>query len=181
MITANPYTRILLRRKIQDWLQTVPREVTSNGHAKLFTELSGLTQTGLKKNWDGGGKLTSCNSFIGQYSLKVTDHKLKQSLAMFDLEGALKKVPGAWVNQKIDLTARPEYGDIVRWSSRLHVGVSLEFEGALWHTIEGGQGGRMAGFDKISRKTSLYNPAEILGWVDMAAVLDWLDFGQTVH
>ncbi len=102
MITANPYTRILIRRKIQDWLQTVPREVTSNGHTKLFTELSGLTQAGLKKNWDGGGKLTSCNSFVGQYSLKVTDHKLKQSLAMFDLEGALKKVPGAWVNQKID-------------------------------------------------------------------------------
>lgn len=173
-LTENPYTRMLIRQKVDAWLKTIPDTITSIHHPKLFAELTGLTQSTLESNWDKGGRLTSCNSFAGQYSMHaIPAEKLKTMLAMFDLEGAVKKmgIPEAWKRQEDDLSARPGYGDIVRWK-RLHVGVSLGFEGGKWHTLEGGQGGPSTGFDAIKRRTRTYNPGEILGWVDLVVIWD---------
>jgi hypothetical protein len=93
---------------------------------------------------------------------------------MFDLEGAVKKmgIPQAWKNQADDITARPGYGDIVRWK-RLHAGVSLGFTDGKWHTIEGGKGGKRTGHDLIARMTyDQYPLTEILGWVDFTVIYD---------
>ena len=180
IIRENPYTRMIVRHEVDAWLNGVPQVVTSHGHAKLFTQLTGMSQAALKENWDGGGRLTSCNSFVGLYSTRVLKGKIKRSLAMFDLERAVTRmgIPEAWILQKNDFSARPGYGDIVRWK-RLHVGVSLGFEGGKWHTIEGGQGGPKAGFDQIVRKTTIYQSADILGWVDLATIYDWADYSVT--
>jgi len=92
---------------------------------------------------------------------------------VFDLERATKmcRIPGAWVKQKDNLLARPDYGDIVRWN-KFHVGVSLGFVGRTWHTIEGGQGGPIQNHDIIKFKKGQYNPGAILGWVNLATIYD---------
>jgi hypothetical protein len=180
----NPYTRMIIEDKVKQWLKGIPAVVTSNGaESKLFTKLTGITQAGLEKNWAGkdekrgtadDGRLTSCNSFAGGYSIAILGSKLKVSLAAFDLKKLVEKMgmPEAWKNQADDLSARPGYGDLVRWK-RLHVGVSLGFEGTKWHTIEGGKGGPKSGFDQVVRWSyDQYPLGEILGWVDFAAIYD---------
>jgi hypothetical protein len=180
----NPYTRMIIEEKVKNWVRTIPTVVTSHGKNKaLFTKLTGITQAGLEKNWAGkdevrgtkdDGRLTSCNSFAGGYSIAILGSNLKFSLAAFDLKKAVEKMgfPHAWKNQADDLSARPGFGDLVRWK-RLHVGVSLGFEGMKWRTIEGGKGGPSTGYDQVVRWSyDQYPVVEILGWVDFAAIYD---------
>jgi hypothetical protein len=180
----NPYTRMIIEEKVKSWLKGFPGFVTSNGKDKaLFTKLTGITQAGLEKNWDGkdgvrgtkdDGRLTSCNSFAGGYSIAILGSKLKFSLAAFDLQKSVAAmgIPHAWKNQADDLSARPGFGDLVRWK-RLHVGASLGFVGGKWHTIEGGKGGRNTGYDMVAQvEYDQYPLGEILGWVDFTAIYD---------
>jgi hypothetical protein len=183
IIRENPYTRMIIEDKVKKWLEKVPAYVSSTGNAKRFTELTGITQAGLLANWAGkdgvrgtkdDGRLTSCNGFAGQYSIAILGSKLKGGLFMFPMKEAMTKwgMPQAWKSQADDISARPGFGDVVRWN-RLHAGVSLGFEGNKWHTIEGGKGGRASGFDAVARVTyDTYPITEIMGWVDFTVIYD---------
>jgi len=180
----NPYTRMIIEEKVKAWLKGFPGFVTSNGkNAALFTKLTGITQAGLETNWAGkdkvrgtkdDGRLTSCNSFAGGYSISILGSKLKFSLAAFDLKKSVETMgmPEAWVSLADDVSAVPGYGDLVRWK-RLHMGVSLGFDGGKWQTIEGGKGGPSSGFDAVQLcEYDQFPVGEILGWVNFAAIYD---------
>lgn len=179
----NPYTRMIIKQKVLNWLSNIPDYVSSTANAKQFQNLTGLSQAALLKNWAGkdgvrgtkdDGRLTSCNGFAGHYSLAILGAKLKAGLFMFPIMEFLVKagMPEAWKSQTDDPSARPGFGDLVRWN-RLHVGVSLGFEGGKWHTIEGGKGGPSSNFDAVARVTyDQYPQSEIKGWADFAAIYD---------
>jgi len=180
----NPYTRMIIQQKVDKWLENLPAAIASIGAtAKLFTTLTGMTQASLAANWDGkdgvrgtkdDGRMTSCNSFAGLYSIAILGSKLKFGLAMFDLKGAMEKIgiPHAWKTQADNIASAPGYGDLVRWN-RLHAGVSLGFDDGKWHTIEGGKGGHDTKFDAIQRVTyDNYPLSDILGWVDFTVIYD---------
>lgn len=173
----------------------LPTEVTSNGPlAVLFTKLSGITHLRLLQSWGmaarpGGATfadtppgLTSCNGFVGIYgaSIGLTDQTTANSLGKFRLDQWLKKwgKSHAWVPSTAG--ARPKFGDIFELAPRPHEGISLDFDGDLWNTAEGGQGGSKMGFDIIKRKQARQisdvvtnDKAETLkGWVDIERFLN---------
>lgn len=57
----------------------------------------------------------------------------------------------------------------------MHMGVSLDFAGDLWNTVESGQGGPgldyTKGFDIIRRKQQPWSPANLEGWVDIEILM----------
>ncbi len=173
----------------------LPTQVTSNGPlAVLFTKLSGITHLMLLQSWGmaarpGGATfadtppgLTSCNGFVGIYgaSIGLTDQTTANSLGKFRLDQWLKKwgKSHAWIPSTAG--ARPKFGDIFELAPRLHQGISLDFDGDLWNTAEGGQGGSKMGFDIIKRKQARQisdvvtnDKAETLkGWVDIERFLN---------
>ena len=86
-----------LREKIQEWLYKIPEVVASTD--PMFVTLTGLTQATLKKNWDGGGILTSCNSFVGHVAQEIgVPRKSCLAKGVLDISAADKEVPGCWVS-----------------------------------------------------------------------------------
>ena len=75
----------------------------------------------------------------------------------------------AWVPS--EKGARPRYGDVFRAAGKYHMGVSLDFEGDEWHTIESGQKGSSSGYDMLRRKHNPWSASDVLGWVDMETLL----------
>jgi hypothetical protein len=174
-------------------LPPFPVEVTSNGPlAALFTKLSGITHTMLLQSWglaprpdgttraDAGPGLTSCNGFVGIYgnSTGMTEPTPAKSLGRFFLDKKLQQMGKghAWIPSTAG--ARPKFGDVFELAGRLHQGISLDFDGDVWNTAEGGQGGKSTGpppFDIIKRKQARQtsdvvtnNKGETLkGWVDI--------------
>ena len=155
-----------------------PSQITSNGPlAALFTKLSGITHTMLLNSWakDPPPGLTSCNGFVGIYGNATGISEPKRFLGQFSLD---KKLAGwgksfAWVTPGAG--TRPKFGDVFELAGRLHQGISLDFEGNIWNTAEGGQGGSKMGFDIIKRKQSTQTSdivthdkgAALKGWVDI--------------
>ncbi len=164
-----------IRERAEDYLKVVPAlgmQITSNGPtALLFTKLTGATQAALEKNWNGGGIWTTCNEFVGHYGRALGS---KDYLGRFDIDAYLKKVGKghAWVPRTDD--TRPRYGDVflIRSSSSLHMGISLDFEGDKWNTVESGQGGPKAKCDIIKRKQCNYDDSKHIGWVDLELYFD---------
>ena len=167
-----------------------PAQINSNGlTAPLFFKLSGITHDQLLESWGlkarKDGKihkdippgLTSCNSFVANYAgnAGIGIGQPGRSLGQFNLD---KKVASwgkgfAWV--AATQGARPKFGDIFEIATTLHQGVSLDFEGDIWNTAEGGQGGAQTGFDIIKRRVlrqgggnSIVHPrGPLKGWVDI--------------
>lgn len=149
------------KKKLEDKSFTMPTD-------ELFMKYTGTAHLDLIKNWNGGGIRTTCNEFVGKCGYKMgASHNLGQ----FELEELLIKIGKrhAWVpaNGK----SRPGYGDIFR-PVKFHMGVSLEFEGDDWLTVESGQGGSSSGFDVVKRKRQKFEPGLLLGWCDMRIYLD---------
>ncbi len=161
-----------VRARAKAYLDAVPplgQQITSTGAtAGLFTKLTGTTHATLAQNWAGGGIRTTCNDFVGTFARAMGT---KEYLGRFDLATYLPKIGKghAWVPAKSG--ARPGYGDLVRFAS-FHMGVSLDFDGGTWNTVESGQGGPKAGCDIIKRKQREYDAGKIEGWVDLAVYLD---------
>ncbi len=152
-----------LKKNLADPKYTLP------GDNKDYTDLTGMPHTMEVRNWViSNGIMTSCNSFVGQCCIAMGVPNLGQ----FELENLLIKLGKrhAWVPASSG--ARPGYGDIFTSAGRLHMGVSLGFEGDTWVTIEGGQGGRSRGVDCVKYKRQKFNPAEVQGWCDMRAFID---------
>jgi len=172
-----------------------PTPVTSNGPlAALFTRLSGITHLDLLRSWgkapradgstfaDTPPGLTSCNGFVGIYgnSIGLTEPTPPKSLGKFKLEQKLKQwgKSHAWIPSTAG--ARPKFGDIFELAPRLHEGISLDFEGDVWNTAEGGQGGSQTGFDIIKRKQARQTSDVVTndknetlkGWVDIERFLN---------
>ena len=165
-----------VRKAAEEYLKVVPalpRTITSNGEtAALFTRLTGATQAALEKNWAAGGYWTTCNEFVGHYARAAL--KSKDYLGRFDLDTYLKKVGKghAWVPRAKDVW--PKYGDVflIRDAKHLHVGISLDFDGDVWNTVESGQGGPKMKCDVIKRLERDYDASAHIGWVDLAVYLD---------
>ena len=131
-----------IRERAKQILSAVPplgQQINSDGPtAALFTKLTGgVTHERLVKNWEKGGIMTTCNEFVGWFGQALGS---KDYLGRFDIETYLAKAGKglAWVPAGSD--ARPKYGDIFRPTS-FHIGISLDFEGDTWNTVESGQGG----------------------------------------
>jgi len=183
-----------VRERARTYLLQVPpfpAQINSNGAtAALFTKLSGITHNQMLVSWgkaprpntdppvfkaDPPPGLTSCNGFVGLYGHGAGITDKKRTLGQFNLEKVLKSwgKSHAWIPATAG--ARPKFGDIFEIATRLHVGVSLDFEGDTWNTAEGGQGGSQSGFDIIKRRRAKQNgkvlkseKGETLkGWVDI--------------
>ena len=170
-----PDYRKLVEYRVKAWLATFPKYVvsTSKEPEQYFQKMTGYTQEDLKSEWDTGSKLTTCNLFVGRYSLSVLKDKLTFGVFAFDLELTAAKlgIPSAWKTDGVN--DHPKVGDVVRWKKyvggvrdgkpRYHVGVCTGFEGGQIMTVEAGQGGRTSGYDAIKRFKKLYIPGRISG------------------
>lgn len=174
-----------IRATARKWIDAnIPAKawIYSDGStASQFTRLTGLAQARLVAYWRAhaglyphGGRpvLTSCNSFVGVYSMALG----LPNLGAFRLHELLIKLKkqDAWVKSTAD--TRPKYGDIVRHEA-FHMDVSLDSEGDTWHSVDGGMGGPhydphtgayLGGHDIVRRvEHSPYHWKKILGWVDL--------------
>ena len=188
-----------LRQKIQEWLYKIPEEVSSND--PLFVKLTGLTQAVLKKNWDGGGMLTSCNSFAGTVAREIgVPGKSVLAKGVLDISLANKEVPGCWQEANTaeaclnDVT--PNAGDIYsgwfkgkykgkdffqKWG---HVGIVYSYEpDGTWWLVQGGQGGPKSGVDFIRWKSAKFDRTGINGWINIAKYLmpDGPERAESIH
>jgi hypothetical protein len=180
-----------VRKKADDFLKQVPAtDVTSNGNtAALFTKLTGSSQESLQATWkqedipkkkrrDAGNNdmsglatTTTCNAFVGQLSQAIGSPIY---LGQFDIEQKLAKAgfKDAWVPAKSG--KRPGLGDVFR-PFKFHMGVSYNFEGDMWSTVESGQGGPgvdyTKGFDILRRKHQPWDPTKLQGWVDIEILM----------
>lgn len=135
---------------------------------KLFMKYTGIAHLDLIKNWNGGGIRTTCNEFVGKCGIIMG---AKIFLGQFELEELLRKSGKghAWIPATGG--KRPGYGDVFR-PVKFHMGISLDFEGDEWLTVESGQGGPISGFDALKRKRQKFEPSLLLGWCDMRLYLD---------
>ncbi len=139
-----------------------------------YKKLTGYTHRDEVMNWAANGAnngtLTSCNAFVGECCVAMGS---KMKLSTFWLPDFVAKhnKPYAFIWNKNG--EKPGYGDIFTHfsTSQLHMGISLGFEGDVWKTIEGGQGGPRSGVDFVKRKDRKFD-SHWDGWVDMAV---WLD------
>jgi hypothetical protein len=160
-----------IRERAKEILSVVPplgQQINSVGAtAALFTKLTGRTQSDLQTNWDSGGIMTTCNEFVGWFGREIGSKKF---LGRFDIEQELKTIgrSDAWIPASSG--ERPKYGDIFR-PTKFHMGISLDFEGEMWNTVESGQGGKRTGYDIIKRKQQKWDPNLIQGWVDIEIFL----------
>jgi hypothetical protein len=181
-----------VRKLAKDFLDQVKEtDITSNNPAtaSLFTKLTGWTQESLQTTWtredkpkkerrDAGNKnmaglatTTTCNEFVGHLGTAIGS---PISLGQFDIEQKLKKagLGEAWIPASSGL--RPGMGDPFR-PLKFHMGVSYDFVGDQWRTVESGQGGPgedyTKGFDIIRRKKTDWNPAYLQGWVDIEILM----------
>jgi hypothetical protein len=171
-----------IRDKARAYLLQVPPapgEVRSIGAtAPLFFQLTGMTQASLQANWNAGGIMTSCNSFVSNFGSHLGSTK---SLGCFNLDKvcAQRNKGYAWIPATDG--ARPKYGDIFEIASRLHQGISLDC-GQSWDTAEGGQGGKTTGYDIVKRKVSVQGTGALMhltmdknGKPFMEPVKGWVD------
>jgi hypothetical protein len=148
---------------------TVPDGVviTSDGATQQkYHQLTGYSQQRLKDNWAKGGQLTGCNAFTGWYSKQLKPNGVE--LSNFDVPKALRQAgrPEAWIPSTAH--NRPREGDILRHTA-FHMDICVGFEGDVLVRAAAGQGGKAVGHDIITRVrgTHAYNPANLMGWVDI--------------
>jgi hypothetical protein len=158
---------------------TPPGSVFKNN--KLFATLAGMSHQQLLSTWTTDPTFTTCNGLLGTCATAMGVNTLKAfdmpggksstlSLGQFEIATILasRGLSNAWVANANG--ARPRYGDIFR-AEEYHMGVSLDFDGDNWNTIESGQGGRHTGHDILKRKSQKWGLRSILGWVDVETLL----------
>lgn len=177
-----------IRERARDLLdQLVPSStpvINSKLNGAKFTDITGQTHEDLITAWRKQEKkkakdraiVTSCNSFAGEYTRKIYG----AFLGAFQLEAYVKSLKKgyAWVAATPG-GAKPKDGDIVSHNPG-HMGISYTFKGDVWHTVEGGQGGPQytkddetgvliegQSSDNVKRLERTYDPAKIIGWVDL--------------
>jgi hypothetical protein len=133
-----------------------------------FLDLTGQSHLGLMQNWAGGGIMTTCNLFVGRCCAKMGHTGF--SVGQFEIAKILYNNGLGHVWVAATSGDRPRYGDIFK-PKRTHLGVSLDFAGGVWRTVEAGQGGKSKGFDCVKRKEQGWDPDGLEGWVNMAALL----------
>lgn len=181
-----------VRKLAKDFLDQVKdKDITSNDPATagLFFTLTGWTQQKLQDQWkvedvpkkarrDAGNNdmtglqtTTTCNEFVGRLGGAIGS---PISLGQFDIEKKLQKagLGDAWIPATSGL--RPGMGDVFR-PKKFHMGVSYDFSGNIWNTVESGQGGPgqdyTKGFDIIRRKKTDWDPTKLQGWVDIEILM----------
>lgn len=155
-------------QEFKDKVNSVPPGVSLPTNP-LFKKYTGIDHFSLVKNWVNGGRKTTCNEFVARCGWSMG---AKVNLGRFPIKDFLQQTGKghAWVPG--DSGKKPNYGDIFRRSDRLHMGVSLGFEGGVWLTVEAGQGGPDNGYDALGRKRTAFDPNVLLGWCDMRLYLD---------
>jgi hypothetical protein len=152
---------------------------------KLFLKYTGTSHTTLVKSWASGGKLTTCNGFVGVCGKEMGANDF---LGQFELEEFLKKIGKghAWI--PADRGKQPGYGDIFRSIGGMHLGLSLGVKDEIWTTAEAGQGGPSSGFDAVKRLQRKFEPGILRGWCDIRlyfdprpAIPDWLIGWWTIY
>lgn len=137
-----------------------------------FKALTGLTHERLLNHWatHNIGALTSCNSFCGVIAGGFGHSYLND----FNLLKLLTKAGKAQFWVPASSGEKPRYGDMFESLSKnqgydnLHIGFSLNFdEDGSWWTLEGGQGGPVLGYDRVTRNKKKWSTTHMLGWVDM--------------
>lgn len=179
--------RLGLRQRAMDWLDSkVPDKwaITSDGKPfrdryvpkdspHRFSELTGVDQAWLEQEWNSEDKkrnsVTTCNAFCGKFSEAMG----LGSLGMLKLPEYLKRKGNyrAWI--PADLGGGPQPGDIVLYffPGFHHTNVIRSASGDAWITVDGGQGGKKAGHDVITRVprsfSELKSKGYVQGWVDI--------------
>ena len=183
---------VSVRDKAKAFLDQIPPnvDIASKGSTEaLFTKLTGWTQAQLQSTWAtedipkkvrrdahqsvaGLPTTTTCNAFVGRLGGTIGS---PMSLGQFDIEAKLKRAGfgEAWI--PADSGKRPGCGDVFR-PKKFHMGVSYEFDGDIWKTVESGQGGPGAdykkGYDIVKRKQQPWNPSLLQGWVDIEILMN---------
>jgi hypothetical protein len=113
-------------------------------------------------------------------SLKPTSKPM--SKAWFNEQKKLKDLKEkirVEITNSADTNRLPQLGDVFvckelpypgQAFKDIHVGVSYSVNGAVWTTVEAGQGGKSLGHDLILKKTSR-SLASILGWADIEELM----------
>jgi hypothetical protein len=134
----------------------------------VFKNLTNMNQASLEEKWRVIASYTTCNDFCNRAAQEMGITQV--NTGQFEVASWLAAVglARAWVPNSSG--ARPRYGDIFR-SAGMHRGVSLECEGDVWNTIEGGQGGKGAGRDGVARFSQSWSSRDITGWIDVGKLL----------
>lgn len=151
-----------------------------------FEALTGWNHFRLLRRWETD-RTTTCNEFVRKATNAMGfGHfmmgSVKSGIGRFDIADALTRVGLAhcWVDANSgDL---PEFGDPFRLLGaeidkntglrKNHMGISLKVDGARWTVAEGGQGGSLAGQDKVKINEHGWKPHDLTGWVSMRAMLN---------
>ena len=168
-------TEPAIRNLARGILSGIPPQVSSKHNPAQFSALTGLTQDYLEREWARGSAVTSCNSFTGAYARRLGSHIV---LGTFWPETTLARAGKAHAWVPAGSGRNPGYGDIFivqrhnpdKPCDVLHAGVVLQCQGAIWSTIEGGQGGPGLGYDLVLRKSGVFDRYAIKGWVDIDAL-----------
>jgi hypothetical protein len=161
-------------------LASGPAHTKGNNNAD-FTRLAGMSHDSLLADWAVNKPTTCCNSFISSCAAAMGYTGAADiAVSSFDIAELLatRGLSHVWVLP--DSGAEPECGDIFRLLGdqpdhngvrKNHMGVVLEVNGGSWTTVEGGQGGKTTGFDKICKKRYSGSPGDLRGWASMKALL----------
>lgn len=140
--------------------------VRSNGDKMMqneFERLTGMNQEKLSKRWTWDPNYTTCGDFAIHYCNHLG---IPPILLLFGDPKTRCENEGkgsAWITDSHGES--PKYGDVFK-SKVNHVGVSMEYEGSIWRTAEGGQGGKAVKFDMVVRKET-QSLDKVQGWVDI--------------
>ena len=151
-----------------------------------FETLTGWTHARLLNRWKTD-RTSTCNEFVKKAANVMGFTQLMMGseatgLGRFDVADMLLRIGlgHCWVDANSGAT--PEFGDLFRLLGdevdkatgmrKNHMGVSLSVDGAKWNVAEGGQGGSIAGQDKVKLNTHRWKPADLTRWVSMRAVLN---------
>jgi len=157
-------------------LKGVPERTQSSDHPtgakednKVFTDYTGVTHTRLLEMWTAKPPdyHTCCIDFVIHYSNLGFIGRTVRNMYLNVCGGSafIRPSENGW----------PHCGDMFmeRTSIGNHVGVCLDCDGINWTVVEAGQGtpGK-DGFEVLLRRSRPYNPANIVGWIDLDM---WLD------
>ena len=162
-------------KKFLDQVPAYPAEVWSDRERALFTTLTGYTHDKLVAVWNGGGKdknLTTCNAFTSIYGKFLGPKGYVMGAFEPEKKEFLGKEgrPHAWITPGGD--RRPKFGDVfVKLPRYSHVGISLDFDGEVWNTVESGQG-IVGERDKLKRCKRTFDANTLAGWVDIEILLE---------
>ncbi len=157
--------------------------LAADGTNADFQRYTGYSQRGLLTKWvDPANRTTTCNEFVGRCAgaMGYKSEDKNDGVGRFDIADYLTRNGKGFCWVPASSGATPEYGDPFRLyeatadhngMSLNHMGISLMVDGSEWYTVEAGQAGPSKGYDFIARKTRVWKPSSLQGWVSMSALL----------